>query len=151
MALANILAAIQTVLLGISGISHAYTYEPVSIQPGQVPTIMQVAGKIQYWTITRDSTQEQRLANIETLRTHTIVLRGYQEVGDPAVTDPAFQALVESVQSTLRPTYELGVAGATAEQFGPVSVTTVGHRVLAQTWLVHYAECRIPVIERVTP
>lgn len=152
MALSDITDYVKTTLQGISGLGQVHTFEPVALQAGQVPATMGGSGTILYWTVKRESTSEQRLTNVETERQHTIVVRGYREVGDASVSESAFQAQVETVMQTFRPTYQVPTStGAHAELFGPMQCRQVGHRVLAETFLVHYAELAVEAQERVTP
>lgn len=149
-ALAVIVEFVRGLLAGIAGVGHAYGWQPVALKPGDIPGTMQVGALINYWTVVCESTTEAWLTNESVLLTHDLVLRGYQQVVTPATDDPAFQALTSQVADTLRPRYT--VPGATtAELLGPAHTVARGqHRLLADTWLVHFAELRLRATERVT-
>jgi len=149
-ALAVIVAFVQTILSGIAGIGVVHDYQPVALTPGEIPAAMQVAGLIHFWSITTESTLEAWLTNEAVLLTHDLVLRGYRQVRAPAVDDPAFQALTSTVGDVFRPQYTIPTP-TTAELLGPLQIPVRGqHRMLAETWLVHYSECHLKATERVT-
>lgn len=151
MSLANIVAFVQTTLEGIPGIGLVHPFQPVMTDAGQIPSLMGTPGDIRFWSISRESTSENRLSNHETERHHILVIRGYLEVGDPSVSEPLFQALIEAIMLTFRGIYQIGTSGIDAEIAGPLDTTQIGRRILGQTILVHYCECRLAAHELVTP
>ena len=148
--LAAIVGFVRDILAAIAGVGHAYVYQPVALRPAEIPAVMQVNGLVDYWSVTCESTREEWLTNESVLLTHDLVLRGYRQVREPAVDDPAFQALTSTIADTLRPRYRLE-NGTTAELLGPAQTVVRGaHRLLAETFVVHHAELRVRATERVT-
>jgi hypothetical protein len=148
--LAAIVGGVRGILAAIAGIGHVYLYQPVALRPSEIPAVMQVNGVIDYWSVTCESTREEWLTNESVLLTHDLALRGYRQVREPAVDDPAFQALTSTMADTLRPRYRIE-NGTTAEVVGPAQTVARGqHRMLAETFLVHYSELRVRATERVT-
>ncbi len=149
MALADILSDVAALIVGAGG-ANVTAYQPVMTAPGSIPADLKDGSTVHFWSVTRESTAEARLNNIETQRNHTLVMRGYYEVGNAATSEPVFQALVEAVMAALRATYTLA-APASVEWLAPPQASAIGPRLLAETFLVHYVEIRSDAQERVTP
>jgi len=94
-------------------------------------------GRIQGWTITRESTPESWLTNAQTDRQHQWVLRGIRAIQDSARSEPVFQDLVEAVCRVLRndPTLQ----GTAEGDSGPPQVRVFEPRLFGDV-LCHYVE-----------
>ena len=149
MALSDILDACVAVLTD-AGIVRAYPYQPVMTAAAQLPSTLKDAGIVHFWSVTREGTTEARLTNRETQRNHTLVLRGYYEIGDASTSEPVFQALIETVMADFRALYSFA-APASVEWLTPPQASAIGPRTLNETFLVHYVEIRLDAQERVTP
>ena len=148
--LAAVVECVRGILAGIAGIGHAYGWQPVALRPAEIPAVMQVGGVINYWTVTCEATSEAWMTNLEVQLTHDLVIRGYQQVVTPQSDDPAFQALTSLIADVFRPRYTME-NGTTAELLGPPQTVVRGqHRMLADTFLVHFSELRLRATERVT-
>lgn len=141
MALATILDTLRTLMLAIPGMSpKVYTYEPWAAQASEVSALFRTGLHIHAWTMTRESTEETRLATgRENERRHTIVIRGYYGLAQSGESAITFQALIETVCTTLRNQPTLS---GTAEITEPVQVALVEPRMFCAV-LCHYAELRL--------
>ncbi len=140
MALADILSAITTILLAAPvSVPFAYPYQVLNIPASGAPSSLKDTHGLHFWTVTRTATPEARLTNLEVQRLHTLTIRGHYEVGVDSVTEPYFQALVETVMVALRPVHTLA-APADVEILSPASLVVCEPRLLSDTYLVYYAE-----------
>ena len=151
MALAPLIAFVVDTLAAIDGVQRVHNYHPIATPGAQIPATMGPSGQVHFWSVVREATPEQYISNLETQRQHHLLIRGYLEVNDPSVTEPQFQALIELIMATFRGTYQVEDAGDEAEIFGPMQLSTVGHRLLGATILTHYCECRTLANERTSP
>lgn len=149
MALSDILDDLVTLVEG-AGAANVTPYQPVMMAPTSIPSTLKSGGIVHFWSVSREGTTEVRLNNVETQRNHALVIRGFYEVGDASVSEPAFQALVEEVMADLRATYQLA-SPASVEWMQPPQASSIGPRQLSETYLVHYVEIRVDAQERVTP
>ena len=149
MALADILDSIADLVDGTDA-TNVYRYQPIMVSSTNIPSTLKSGGIIHFWSVTREGTTETRLNNVETQRNHSIVVRGYYEVGDASTSEPVFQALVEAVMLAFRAVYQLS-APASVEWLQPGQASAIGPRMLSETFLVHYVEIRLDAQERVTP
>ena len=145
MALATLLAEVRTILLTVSGISPlVYTRERWASQASAVRSLYVTKGRLHAWTITRQSSTENRLATgHENERRHTLVIRGYYALDDEADSETTFQALIEGICTTFRVLPNLNAQVATSE---PIQVELVEPRMFCET-LCHYAELRLETLE----
>jgi hypothetical protein len=150
MPLADLIAYAKTVLLTVSGIGRVHTYQPTAVKPEDITDALKAGDFIHYWTISRVSTPETRAPSThETQRDHVIMIRGRYEVKTPdeATSEPIFHALIDAAQETFRAIHSYEVAPNRFDMVGPLSCDLVGHQLLAETFLVHYAELRWPAME----
>lgn len=141
--LEGILAFTQALIQGIPGIGLVHTYQPILLDGAQITADLGVSGAVHYWTISPVASTETWLTSEELEVRHEVAIRGYMEVVDAATTDPLFRQLTTAVADIFRSHFHIG--GVThAELFGPVQTPQrAQHQVLAQTFLVHYCECRL--------
>lgn len=149
MALVDILDAVAD-LVETTDAANVYRYQPIMVSGTSIPSTLKSAGIVHFWSVTREGTTEARMNNVETQRNHSLVVRGYYEVGDASVSEPAFQALVEAIMAAFRAVYQLS-APASVEWLQPGQASAIGPRLLSDTFLVHYVEIRLDAQERVTP
>lgn len=155
MSLDGILTQLGTLLIAIPTIGKVYTYDRIAVQPEQVRAVFGYTDStnsrgwsVRAWMLDRASTEETRFTNVETLRRHTIRLTGYWEVNDPRGSRAAFRTMVETIATTFRAVFSLGVD---AEWVEPPQVVTDGLVLLGETYLVHSLELTLVAQERVSP
>jgi hypothetical protein len=150
MALSDIVAFITAKLVTVTGAGKVLSYQPVETEPGDITAILGPSGAVHFWTVRREITTENRLTNTETERHHTITIRAYLEVNDPAQSEPVFQALIETVMTLFRQDYRIMGAGnvVLAELVGPMQLSEpLGWRVLGTTVATHYAQLSLQAQE----
>ena len=145
MALSTIMAAVQTIVASVTGITPLiYRYEPWAAQASAVRTAFVHQGRLQTWTISRRSTVERQLATgHENERTYTLILRAYYALGSEGQTEEAFQQTLEGVCAAFRLLPGLNGTAATSE---PLQVDLVEPRMFCEV-LCHYAELRLETLE----
>ena len=145
MPLTNHIAAIQTILSGVSGVANVYdTVRNWQTEKQFRDAARTASGAIQFWFLTREATAAEDLGPKFTARRHTIALHGYYGVNDAASSETAFQALVESVVAALGANRKLN---STARHSGPVQVRAMDFRVLSNV-LCHHAELVLEVEDK---
>jgi hypothetical protein len=148
--LETIIAFVVTTLRAIPGVGHCYDYEPVATQGEMIPTLLKDAGWVNYWFVECLSTSEAWMTNREILLTHDLVMKGYGEVQDAAVSGPAFRVLTSHIADVFRPHYTVPDV-TSAELLGPAQTPTRGVLVLlAETFVTHHSELRLRATERVS-
>lgn len=149
MSLSTIRTEVAAVLATVSGIGQVHADEPYAAHAKEFRTLFGVgkgnAQRLHGWTITRESTQEQYLTNIEVLRTHRLILRGRYGVDTPSSSEATFQDVIEAICTTFRPLHDLS---GIAEFKQPIQVELVEHRLFGDI-LCHYAELSTLVQERI--
>lgn len=155
MGVATITSGIQTVLLGVSGVSIVHKYERWAKDWTTFLGFFKTSGgKINGWMISRKKTPS-RVADIVRYnqREHEFRLFGIYGLDDSAASELTFQAQVEAVQNALdaamNPSDAHYKLDWTCEKCGPGQVEVVENRVFG-TVLCHVAEIILPVTERVT-
>lgn len=146
---AVIAARIQALLLLEAEIPHAYTYRPIHKQGVQISDTLKTSGAINYWTISAESMRTEERTNEWHLLSHTIVLRGYREVGDESVTEPAFRALTLRLSDRFREAYTIPGLSYARLVDGLQLVQEAVPMILAETFTVHYSEGSLRALERV--
>ena len=148
MPLATILTEVRAILLTVPGMSpKVYTYEPWAAQASAVRALFTAGPLLHAWTLTRESSTEQRLATgHENVVIHTLRVRGYYSLGASGETATTFQTLIEAILTTFR---LLPALNGAAETSGPLQVELVEPRMFCEV-LCHYAELRLDVQELVT-
>jgi hypothetical protein len=151
-ALEDVIDAVVTLLQAIDGVGAVLGYFPVATLPeqwatmlGTGPTINAIAvslAPVQGWTETRHT-------NTAVLVVYNLVFRCYQEVGEPAVTEPVFRTLLRTIADGLRGEYRQQINGIILQ--GPVQLVQYGHTLLADNLLCHYAELTFSGQERAFP
>lgn len=151
MALADLVAYAMTTLQSVDGIGHVYDYRPIAVPGQDIPhDMLHDGGFVHYWSVVRMTTPEAREpSSRETQRSHTLVIRGHMEVKSPheSVSEPAFQALIERIMEAFRPIHDYQLPPNRFDEIGPLSCVLVGHQVVLDTFLLHYAELNWPAIE----
>lgn len=132
----------------VQGIGAIYPYQLLMLTPESVTALLGTPGELHYWTVTIASTTETYNPGREVIVVHDLVLRGYHEVADVAVTEPAFRRVGRRARDFFRGTHQVGGI-ADAELYGPLQVTVSGeHRLLANTFYTHYFEGHLSAQER---
>lgn len=145
MSLANNILALKTILEGIGGVANVYdVVRNWKTEKEFRKAARTASGEIQFWLLTRESTEARDLGPQLTSRRHTIALHGYYGVNDSAASEKTFQALVESVAAVVGADRRLN---STARHSGPAQVRTVDFRVLSNV-LCHHAELALEVEEK---
>ena len=145
MALTDNITAVQTILEGVAGVANVYgTVRNWQSDKQFRDGARTSGGGIQFWFLTREATEAEDLGPRLTVRKHTIALHGYAGVNDAAASEPAFQALIESVVGALGADRKLA---STARHSGPAQVRAVDYRIINGV-LCHHAELALVVEER---
>ena len=145
MSLENNILAIKTILEGISGVANVYdTVRNWQTEKEFREAARSSSGVIQFWLLTRESTEAEDLGPQLTARRHTIALHGYYGVNDAAASEKTFQALVESVAAAVGANRKLN---ATARHSGPPQVRAVDFRIINNI-LCHHVELELAVEEK---
>lgn len=145
MALSANLTAIKTLLLAVPGVENVYdsvrNWQTEQQFRGGAQT---VAGAIQFWFLTRESSSASDLGPRFTSRKHRIAIHGYAGVADASESEKVFQALIEDVVEALGGDRKLA---ATARHSSPATVRTVDFRVISNV-LCHHAELIVEVEDK---
>ena len=145
MALANIITAVQSIVGGVSGVENVYdTVRNWQSEKQFRDGARTTSGAIQFWFITRETTEAEDLGPRLTARRHRIAVHGYAGVNDAVASEKSFQALVESVAEALGADRKLN---NTARHSGPAQVRAVDFRILNNV-LCHHAEMAVEVEEK---
>ena len=145
MSLADNITAIQTIVQGVSGVENVYdTVRNWQTEKQFRDGARTPSGEIQFWFITRESTEAEDLGPRFTARRHRIAVHGYSGVNDAAASEKSFQALVENVVEALGNDRKLN---QTARHSEPAQVRTVDFRILNNV-LCHHAELALVIEEK---
>jgi hypothetical protein len=145
MALDSIIAAVKTILEGVTGMGLVHDYSRYATTATAVKALYVTNNVLNAWEIDRASTPATKQTNVRTRRTHQLKLYGYYGVDDAQASAKTFRALVEAVEAAFRTNDTLN---GTALNAGPVSIDLEGH-ILKAGILCHYAELTIPATELV--
>lgn len=144
MSLDAVKAMVKALLDSIPGMGRTYPYEVHASQASDIRALCAINGIINFWTIARERTPENRLASRANERHYGLVIRGYYSLGEHGASEEVFEALVESICTVFRDKPALQGAAETSE---PVQVDRPDpHRYLGEV-LCHYAELRLSVQE----
>ncbi len=145
MSLANNIEAIKTILQGVSGVVNVYdTVRNWQTEKQFLDGARNPAGGVQFWFLTRESTEAEDLGPQFTARRHTIALHAYAGVNDAAASEKSFQALLESAVAALGANRKLN---QTARHSRPAEVRAVDFRVINNV-LCHHAELALEVEDK---
>ena len=145
MALANIITAVQSIVGGVSGVENVYdTVRNCQSEKQFSDGARTTSGSIQFWFITRETTEAEDLGPRLTARRHRIAVHGYAGVNDAVASEKSFQALIESVVQALGADRKLN---QTARHSGPAQVRTVDFRIVSNV-LCHHAELVLVVEDK---
>ena len=140
----TILTNIATELDSVAGVQRVYKYELVALAPGSIPATMGGSQAIDFWSVLPETTRPRRLQGYQHEVDHTILFRHYYTVGDAAVTTPLLQTIVLAVLDKFTNTFAIVPQ---AEMTGPPEITWPVLWMIAETFLVHKTEYRLPVKE----
>ena len=140
----TILTNIATELDGVTGVQRVYTYEPVALAPGSIPTTMGGSQAIDFWAVIPETSRPTRLQGYQMEEDHTIIFRHYYTAGDTSVTTAALRTIVLAVKDKFNNTFAIVPQ---AEMTGPIEVTWPVLWMLAETFLTFKTEYRLPVKE----
>lgn len=145
MALTENVQAIQTILSGVAGVMNVYpTVRNWQTDKQFRDGARTSSGGVQFWFLTRESTEAEDLGPRLTARKHTIALHGYAGVNDAAGSEQTFQELIEAVAQALGADRKLG---QTARHSGPAQVRAVDYRIINGV-LCHHAELALEMEEK---
>lgn len=145
MALADIRAAIATVMGEVPGIGVVNAFDPLAQRKEDLEAFFRpavsvgiLAGYLLGWAITRESTIERDATTEQNFAEHVMVIRGYRTLGAGGATETDFQDLVELLRARLRREQRDQLLGS-ATFVGPPSVRILEPRKFSE-YLVHYVE-----------
>jgi hypothetical protein len=137
MALQDNIAAVRSILLGVSGVANVYdTVRNWQSEKDFREAARTASGGTQFWFITRESSAAQDLGPQFTRRRHLLAIHAYAGVHDAVESERSFQALIEAAAAALDADRKLN---QTARHSGPVQVRAVDFRVINNV-LCHHAE-----------
>ena len=144
--LSDIIAAIKTIMLGVSGVEIVHEYQRFAADWTKFLSLFKDSSdRINGWMITRESTPEDRDTYPTLRRQHRFVIRGFYGLNDAEASETTFQTLVERIQTA----FDVDpVLGGTVINSEPLQVDKVDARVFGSV-LCHYAELSIAAHERV--
>jgi hypothetical protein len=159
----TIIAQVVTRLQGVTGIGQVHNYMRWASSEQAFNELALSSGVVNFWQVTRVTTQERWLTGREVWRGHTLRITGGYGLVDATVTERTFQNLVERVAAKFR-SYDAWTLGETVESLAPyigelasasvlqgaiggIQVQEVGH-VEKLNKLLHWAELRLGVQDK---
>lgn len=143
----TILTNLATTLDSVTGVQRVYTYEPVAITPGQIPTVMGSNQAIDFWTVRVAGSRPIRLVGYQMEWDHVVRFLHYYTVGDASVTAPLLDTIILAVLNAFSTVFSITPQ---AETTGPLEVPEeewARYFMLADTFLVYRTMYRLPVKE----
>ena len=140
----TIVANIATELDSVTGVQRVYKYELVALAPGSIPATMGSNQAIDFWIVRAELSRPRRLQGYQIEVDHTILFRHYYTVGDPSVTTPLLDTIILAVLDKFNNTFAIVPQ---AEMTGPPEIVWSVLWMLADTFLVHKTEIRLPIHE----
>jgi len=129
----------------VSGIGIVHEYDRIVTESFELFKSLYTdpnTGKINGWTITRTSTEENIYDSANNERIYTIVIKGFYQHDDASASEIEFQELIEAIADKLR---TLEIYGNFAFRYPP-SINTVD-TVQFGNMLVHHCEISLRVEE----
>jgi hypothetical protein len=142
----SIRTQIKSVLESVSGIGIVHGYERYSRSLAEFFNLMTSSGKINGWTIHRQSTESSRDTMPTIQREHVYKISGLYELDDAANSENTFQGLLDAIYSAFKSNYNLN---GTALNSDPVKIDNVDTEEYGNK-LFHVAELTLIVQERDT-
>ncbi len=145
MALADIRTEIKSLLETVPGIGKVHDFERWTTDWKKFLEYFKTEdNKINGWTISRSTTEEEAQSMAVNIRTHQIIIKGYYGLKDSVESEKTFQALIESICDVLRSNHDLNGSCLTSD---PPQVTKVYPRPFGGV-LVHVCNIALSVDER---
>lgn len=149
MSAVDVIAAVNTLLSGVTGIGRVHSYQRLLDDKAIIESLCKPTGEdvIRCWFVTRDATNSQGLDQScnQDHDVHTIRIDGYLTLADATNTDATFQALIELIRAKFRTSRTLGISNVCADNI----TVRVDHAMLGGYALCHHAQFTLPVHEYV--
>lgn len=154
-----IIAEVQDVMEGVTGIENVYEYDRWAASWGKVLDLFKTAAgtKYQGWMITRIQTATRQVTLGEVEAAHVLRISGLYGLDDSAASEVTFQAWLDALVEEFLDTANIDLGGACLTinpDWGPMAgavglqIDKVDTRMFG-TVLCHFAECRLGVVELV--
>jgi hypothetical protein len=140
-------AKVKELLEGIEGMGRVYTHEVWAVQQADIRKRCMVDGRINYWAIVRERSEEPRYPSRVNERHHHLLIVAFYSLDNHGASEDTFEQLIESICTLFRTKPALE---RVAETSGTIEVNRPDpHRYLGEV-LCHYAELRIDIQELIT-
>ena len=143
----TILDALAVLLDAVTGVQRVYTYQPIAVAPGQIPTVMGSNQAIDFWSVVPESSESTRLTGYQHETNHVVLFQHSYTIGDSSVTTPLLRVILQAVFDKFTNTFAIVPQ---AEMTGPPALTWPVPWMLAESFLVWRTEFRLPVKELYT-
>jgi hypothetical protein len=143
-----ILTALVAVVQGTAGVGVVHNRQRLLLDWNSFLAAHTSAGKLNGWTVSRESAPEDPLTNREHDRSHHFVVRAWYAVDDASASENLFQQLVDSVCDQLRAAANFNLGGA-CEWTLPPNCRVIQYRSVGSV-LCHYAEIVVVAHERIS-
>jgi hypothetical protein len=155
MSYSAIVAKIKTRLDAVTGVGPVHGYARWAVNWDNFLSMFSESGKINGWTISRQSATMHRTAYSEVQKAHIFVLSGLYGLDDANNSEAVFNGLLDAVQTAFKGDPTLGGSAVTINpEVGPMAglyglqIELIENRLFGSV-LCHFAECRLCAIETI--